>query len=418
VVGVSATSRRVAADDGERKIRWVAGWMPVLNRVRDRLCEEGVFAGRRVAVILPVEPKTAHLAAVLAEAGAAVTVAFPGAMVHDDVAAALAARGVEVFARRGSTREEELGFFAEVLARRPEVVVDDRADVVRLAHTAHPEALGTLLGASEETTSGVVALRAMEADGTLRVPCIAANDARSKYLFDNRYGTGQSAVNAILDATNLLLADKEVALLGYGWVGKGIAARARGLGARVTVCEVDAVAALEAHHDGFDVAPAVEACVRADVVVTATGVRGALGPEAVAALRDGVLLANAGAVDDEFDVAALRERAVACRQVREHVEEIELPDGRSLHVVGAGVVVNLSAGEGHPAEIMDLSFALQALSAAYLLRHGRELPPGVHRLPPEIDEEVARMKLDALGLRIDRLTPEQEAFLQAWESFA
>ena len=406
------------APDGERKIRWVAGWMPVLNRVRERLREEGIVDGRRVAVILPVEPKTAYLAAVLAEAGAQVAVAFPGVMVHDDVAAGLAARGVEVFARRGSTPEEELGYFEEVLARRPEVVIDDRADVIRLAHTTHPEVLDSLVGASEETTSGVVALRAMEADGTLRVPCIAANDARCKYLFDNRYGSGQSAVNAILDATNLLLADKDVALLGYGWVGKGIAARARGLGARVTVCEVDAFAALEAHHDGFDVAPAVDACCTADLVITATGVRGALGSDAIDALPDGALLANAGAVDDEFDVAGLRERAVARRRVREHVEELELEDGRSLHVVGEGVVVNLSAGEGHPAEIMDLTFAVQALSAAHLLRHGGELKPGVHPLPPEIDEEIARMKLDALGLRIDSLTSEQRAFLQAWEAFA
>ncbi len=406
------------APDGERKIRWVADWMPVLNRVRERLRAEGIVDGRRVAVILPVEPKTAYLAAVLAEAGAQVAVAFPGVMVHDDVAAGLAARGVEVFARRGSTPEEELGYFEEVLARRPEVVIDDRADVIRLVHTTHPEVLDSLVGASEETTSGVVALRAMEADGTLRVPCIAANDARCKYLFDNRYGSGQSAVNAILDATNLLLADKEVVVLGYGWVGKGIAARARGLGARVTVCEVDAFAALEAHHDGFDVAPAVDACRTADLAITATGVRGALGADAIDMLPDGALLANAGAVDDEFDVAGLRERAAARRRVREHVEELELEDGRSLHVVGEGVVVNLSAGEGHPAEIMDLTFAVQALSAAHLLRHGSELKPGVHPLPPEIDEEIARMKLDALGLRIDILTPEQRAFLQAWEAFA
>lgn len=406
------------AAEGERKIRWVAGWMPVLNRVRDRLREEGVVDGRRVAVILPVEPKTAYLAAVLAEAGAEVSVAFPGVMVRDDVATGLAARGVDVFARSGSTPEEELGFFGEVLARRPEVVIDDRADLIRLAHTTHPEVLETLIGASEETTSGVAALRAMEADGTLRVPCIAANDARCKYLFDNRYGSGQSAVNAILDATNLLLADKDVVVLGYGWVGKGITARARGLGARVTVCEVDPFAALEAYHDGFDVAPAVDACRTADLAITATGVRGALGPDAVDALPDGALLANAGAVDDEFDVAGLRGLAVGRRRVREHVEELVLEDGRSLYVIGEGVVVNLSAGEGHPAEIMDLTFAVQALSAAHLFRHGRDLPPGVHPLPVEIDEEIARMKLEALGLRIDRLTPAQEAFLRGWEAFA
>src|SRR5581483_8193771 len=212
------------AAEGERKIRWVAEWMPVLNRVRDRLRADGTVTGRRLAVILPVEPKTAYLAAVLAEAGAEVSVAFQGVMVHDDVAAGLAGRGVEVFAQAGSTREQELTFFEEVLARRPEVVIDDRADVIRLAHTTHPEVLESLIGASEETTSGVVQLRAMEADGTLKVPCIAANDARCKYLFDNRYGTGQSSVNAVLDRTNLLAADKDAVVVGYGWVGKGIAA--------------------------------------------------------------------------------------------------------------------------------------------------------------------------------------------------
>jgi adenosylhomocysteinase len=404
--------------EGERKIAWAAEHMPVLNRVRDRLVAEGSFDGRRVAVILPLEPKTAYLAAVLAEAGAEVAVAFQGAMVHDDVAAGLAARGVQVFARRGSTHEEELEFFHEVLARRPEVVVDDRADVIRLAHTTHPEVLETLRGASEETTSGVVALRAMEADGTLRVPCIAANDARCKFLFDNRYGSGQSAVNAILDATNLLMAGKQFVCVGYGWVGKGIARRARGMGARVTVCEVDPFAALEAFHDGFEVAPVLDACTTAEIVVTATGVREAVGVEAIDALRDGAIIANAGGIDDEFSVPKLRQRAVAVRTVREHVDEYVLEEGRSVFVVGDGVVVNLSAAEGHPAEIMDLTFAVQALSARHLLLHGPELEPRVHQLPAEIDEDVARMKLAALGLGIDSLSPDQQAFLETWEAFA
>lgn len=404
-------------DEGERKIRWVSEWMPVLNLVRDRLRAEGTVAGRRMAVILPVEPKTAYLAAVLAEAGAEVSVAFQGVMVHDDVAAGLAARGVEVFAKAGSTREEELGFFDQVLARRPEAVIDDRADVIRLAHTTHPEVLETLVGASEETTSGVVQLRAMEADGTLKVPCIAANDARCKYLFDNRYGTGQSSVNAVLDRTNLLAADKDVVVVGYGWVGKGVALRLRGLAARVTVCEVDPFAALEAYHDGFDVAPLVDACRSADLIISATGVRATIGSEALEALPDGALLANAGAVDDEIDVAWLHTNASDVRLARDHVEEFVFADGRSLFLVGAGVVVNLSAAEGHPAEIMDLTFAVQALSGAYLLQQGRELEPRVHMLPAEIDEEIARLKLEALGVRIDELTPAQRAFLQAWEAF-
>lgn len=405
------------APGGERKIAWVSDWMPVLNRVRDELSADGSVRGRRIAVILPIEPKTAYLAAVLAEAGAEVSVAFQGVMVHDDVAAGLAARGVEVFARKGSSHEEELEFFEEVLARRPEVVIDDRADVIRLAHTTHPEVLETLVGASEETTSGVTALRAMEADGTLKVPCIAANDARCKYLFDNRYGSGQSALMAVLDTTNLLLAGKRVLVVGYGWVGKGLARRARGMGAEVLVAEVDPFAALEAHHDGYEVAPLLDACERANVVITATGVREALPQEAVDRLPDGALLANASGIDDDFDVPKLRARAKATRMAREHVEEFELPNGRSVFVVGAGVVVNLSAGEGHPAEIMDLTFAIQALSARYLLQHAHELEPHVHRLPNEIDEQVARWKLESLGIALDALTPAQEAFMRSWEAF-
>lgn len=406
------------APAGARKIEWAKTYMPVLELVRERLLEDGSVRGRRIAVILPVEPKTAYLSAMLAEAGAEVSLAFQGVMVKDDVAAGLAARGVAVFAKAGSTHAEELSFFEQVLARRPEVVIDDRADVIRLAHTTHPEVLETLVGASEETTSGVTALRAMEADGTLKVPCIAANDARCKYLFDNRYGSGQSTVMALLDRTNLLMAGKRFVLLGYGWVGKGIARRARGAGARVVVCEVDPFAALEAYHDGFEVMPVEEACAVADFVMTATGVRHALPLEAIELLPDGAILANAGGIDDEFDMVALRARATETRTAREHVEEFALPGGRSVFVVGEGVVVNLSAGEGHPVEIMDLTFAVQALSARHLLQHGRELEPGVHLLPAEIDEEIARMKLQTLGVSIGRLTEEQERFRHSWEAFS
>jgi adenosylhomocysteinase len=405
------------AEAGGRKIDWASGWMPVTRRLRDALREDGSVRGRRIAVILPVEPKTAFLAAALAEAGADVAVAFQGVMVHDDVAAGLAARGVAVFARRGSSREEELEYFGRVLERRPEVVIDDRADVVRLAHTTHPEALETLLGASEQTTSGLATLRAMEADGTLSVPVLAANDARCKHLFDNRYGSGQSTLMAILDSTNLLLAGKTLCVVGYGWVGKGIARRARGLGARVVVAEVDPFAALEAYHDGFEVMPVDEACAVADVVMTATGCRDALPLAAIERLGDGALLANAGGIDDEFDVGALRERALEVREARPGVTELVLAADRSVFVVGGGVVVNLSVGEGHGAEIMDLSFGIQALAARHLLEHAAELRPGVHPVPAGIDEQVARWKLEALGLRIDRLTPAQEAFLATWRPF-
>lgn len=403
------------AAEGERKIAWASLWMPVLNRVREELVDEGVLRGRRIAVVLPLEPKTAYLAATLAEAGAEVTVTFPGAMVQDDVAAGLAARGVEVLARSDSSHDDELGFFSQALARRPEVVIDDRADVIRLAHSTHPEVLESLVGAAEETTSGVLALRAMEDEGILRVPCIATNDARCKYLFDNRYGSGQSTVAAVLDATNLLLAGKTLLVVGYGWVGKGIARRSRGLRARVVVAEVDSFAALEAYHDGFEVLPVREACEQADFVLTATGCRDALPIEAIARLNDGAVLANAGGVDDEFDLEKLRGEALEERQARPDVVEFVLDPGRSVFVVGEGKCVNLTAGEGHGIEIMDLTFAAQALAARHLLLHAGEMSAGVHPLPPEIDERVARTKLEALGVPIDRLTPAQEAFLTGWE---
>jgi adenosylhomocysteinase len=403
------------APAGSRKIDWAASWAPVMNRIRDRLIEEGSVRGRRIGVILPVEPKTAYLAVILAQAGAQVTLAFVGSMVQDDVAAGAAERGIEVFARSDSTPEQEREQYTEVLARRPEVVIDDRAELIRMAHTTHREALDHLLGASEETTTGVVALRAMEAQGILEVPCMAANDARCKYLFDNRYGTGQSCVQAVLDSTNLVMAGKTLVVVGYGWVGKGVARRARGMGARVIVTEVEPFAALEAYHDGYAIAPLLDACEQADIVMSCTGVREAISQEAIDRLRDGAILANTGAVDDEFDMAKLRARALDEREVRPNVVEYQLDEGRSVYVVGDGKVVNLTAGEGHPVEIMDLTFSVQALSARHLLLNADKMEPKVHVLPPEIDQEIARNKLDALGLRIDRLTPAQEEFLRSWE---
>jgi adenosylhomocysteinase len=403
------------APAGSGKIDWAASWAPVMNRIRDRLIEEGSVRGRRIGVILPVEPKTAYLAVILAQAGAQVTLAFVGSMVQDDVAAGAAERGIEVFARSDSTPEQEREQYTEVLARRPEVVIDDRAELIRMAHTTHREALDHLLGASEETTTGVVALRAMEAQGILEVPCMAANDARCKYLFDNRYGTGQSCVQAVLDSTNLVMAGKTLVVVGYGWVGKGVARRARGMGARVIVTEVEPFAALEAYHDGYAIAPLLDACEQADIVMSCTGVREAISQEAIDRLRDGAILANTGAVDDEFDMAKLRARALDEREVRPNVVEYQLDEGRSVYVVGDGKVVNLTAGEGHPVEIMDLTFSVQALSARHLLLNADKMEPKVHVLPPEIDQEIARNKLDALGLRIDRLTPAQEEFLRSWE---
>jgi adenosylhomocysteinase len=403
------------APEGRRKIKWASTWAPVMTMVRDQLIREGSVRARRIGIILPIEPKTAYLAAILAEAGAHVSLACPAALTSDEVAAGLADLGVEVFARSDSTRDEERRHYEQVLSRRPEVVIDDRAELIRMAHSTHRDALDDLKGASEETTSGVVALRAMERDGSLKIPCIAANDARCKYLFDNRYGSGQSTVTAVMDSTNLLVAGKVVLVVGYGWVGKGIARRLRGMGARVEVSEVDAFAALEAYHDGFEVAPKEEACGRADIVMTATGCRGALGERELSCLRDGTVLANTGGIDDEIDMEWLRREAVQQREVRKKVVEFRLTGRRSVYVIGDGRVVNLSAGEGHPVEIMDLTFAVQALAAVHLLLHAHEMKAGVHLLPGEIDERIARNKLAALGVGIDELSPEQDRFLSSWE---
>ncbi|HLH46432.1 MAG TPA: adenosylhomocysteinase [Acidimicrobiales bacterium] len=403
------------APEGDAKIDLVAAWAPVLSGIAAQLAADGSVAGRRIGIILPIEPKTAYLAVMLADAGAEVALAAPGALTRDDVAAAVAGRGVATFARSDSSPDDEERFYAEVLARRPEVVIDDRAELVRMAHTTHREALPTLIGASEETTTGVVKLRAMQRAGALEVPCIAANDANCKHLFDNRYGTGQSSVTAILDSTNLQLAGKRVLVIGYGWVGKGVAARAAGLGARVTVSEVNPFAALEAIHEGYAVAPVREAAARSDVVISATGVPSSLPAEAIERLPDGALLANAGAVDDEIDVAWLRRHSTAAREARPSVEEFVLPSGRSVYLVGDGKVVNLSAGEGHPVEIMDLTFAVQALSARHLLLEGAGMAPGVHPVPEAVDRAVADAKLASLGVRLDQLSQEQSEHFVTWQ---
>ncbi|MEZ5170016.1 MAG: adenosylhomocysteinase [Acidimicrobiia bacterium] len=389
------------APTGETKIAWAADRAPVMATMRDRLRTTGDVEGRRIAVVLPIEPKTALLARILAESGAEVSITSPPSMVHDDVAAALSAGGVEVLARRNMSTDDEQRYHGMLLDRRPEVIVDDRADLITLAHTSRTEALDDLIGATEQTTSGIEVLTRLDAEGTLRVPVIAGNDARCKHLFDNRYGSGQSVIAAVLDRTNLLMAGANVVVVGYGWVGRGVARVAAGMGARVTVTEVDPVAALEAHHDGFEVATVLDACGSAEFVITCSGVHGALSPEAIDRCPDGVVLANAAGIDDEFSVPDLAARASTQRRVRPEVDEYEMPDGRSVFVVGGGHCVNLSAGEGHPVEIMDLSFAVQGLAAAHLARHGGEMTPGLHALPTSIDDQIARDKLAALGISID-----------------
>jgi adenosylhomocysteinase len=407
------------APDGHRKIDWAAEHSPVLNSVRDEFLKDGTFEGLGVGVALPIEAKTAYLTVVLAEAGADVAVASPGPFfVQDDVAAALAERGVTVFASSENDPEDADRELERVIDGATDdkeaVFIDDRAGLVRLAHTTRRDLLGRIRGASEETTSGVAKFRAMEREGILEFPVIAANDARCKYLFDNRYGTGQSTLTAIMQNTNLMVGGKRLVVLGYGWCGKGIARYAAGLGARVSVCEIDPVRGLEAYADGFDVLPAIEAAEVGEIFVTATGSTDVLTAQHFERMRDGAILANAGGVDVEIDVDGLWSAATGTRGVRRNVEEFTMRDGRRLYLVGRGMVVNLTAGDGHPVEIMDLTFAIQALCAYRLANEHASMENRVHLLPREIDDVVARTKLDAVGMGVDALTPEQEEFLAGW----
>ena len=407
------------APEGHKKIDWAADHSPVLNTVRERYLEDGTFEGLGVGVTLPIEAKTAYLTVVLAEAGADVAVASPGPFfVQDDVAAALAERGVTVYASSQNNPDDADRELERVLDRAAgdgeAVLIDDRAGLVRLAHTTRRNLLGRIRGASEETTSGVAKFRAMEREGVLEFPVIAANDARCKYLFDNRYGTGQSTLTAIMQSTNLMVGGKRVVVLGYGWCGKGIARYAAGLGARVSVCEVDPVRGLEAYADGFDVLPALDAAEIGEVFITATGSRDVLTTAHFERMPDGAILANAGGVDVEIDVDGLTAAATGAREVRRNVEEFTTTDARRLHLVGRGMVVNLTASDGHPIEIMDLTFAIQALCAYRLANEHASMENKVHLLPREIDDEVATMKLDAVGMGVDTLTPEQEGFLADW----
>lgn len=404
------------APDGWRKLRWVENRMPVLARLRSQLQSEGWLRGRRVAICLHLEAKTAHLARILQEAGAEVAICGSNPLsTQDDVCAALAETGVRVFAWHGADAGEYRDFILRTVEFGPELVIDDGGDLVNVLHNERADLADGVLGGSEETTTGVLRLRAMAAEGALRFPMIAANDSRAKYLFDNRYGTGQSVWDGIMRATNLVVAGKTVVVVGYGWCGKGVAMRARGLGARVIVCEVDPVAANEALMDGCLVMPALEAAEQGDIFVTVTGCRDALAAPHFQRMKDGALLANAGHFDVEISKTDLRRLARSVEPVRPHVDAYHLPGGRTLYLLAEGRLVNLAAGDGHPAEIMDMSFGVQVLALRYLVDHGGNLPRDVIRLPAEVDEAVCRARLEALGIGIDTLSPEQRAYLDSWQ---
>ncbi len=401
---------------GLLRLDWARDHMPVLAAIRARLVKSGALRGLRVGMALHVEAKTGVLALTLREAGAKVRLASCNPLSTDDsVAAALREHhSLETFARKGESNEEYYDNLNRVLDLKPDFVVDDGADLIHLLHTQRRELLPGVRGGNEETTTGVVRLRAMARDGELKFPVVAVNDSHAKYLFDNRYGTGQSAFDGIMTATNLLIAGKTFVVVGYGWVGKGIALRAKGLGAQVVVTEVDPIRALEARMEGFQVMPIAEAIGQADFVVTATGVKDVVGEEHLRLAKDGCILANAGHFDHEVSRKALEGFAKERRRVRDHVEEFTLPGGRRLYLLAEGRLVNLAAGQGHPAEIMDMSFAVQALGLEYLVANHANLAPGVHELPRSVDEEVCRLKLQAMGIRLDELTEDQRRYREGW----
>ena len=400
------------APEGEKKILWVARNMPICSAIAKDFEREKPFQGLKITLSVHLEAKTAYLCRVLALGGAEMYVTGSNPLsTQDAIAAALVEGGLEVFAHHGCTMEQYEKDLRAALSCGPNIIIDDGGDLVHLVHTEMQELLPGVIGGCEETTTGIHRLKAMDRAGELRFPMVMVNDADCKHLFDNRYGTGQSVFDGINRTTNLIVAGKYVVVAGYGWCGKGVAMRAKGLGARVIVTEVDPVRAIEAHMDGFEVMPMDEAAALGDIFVTVTGCSGVVTREHFLKMKDGAILSNAGHFDVEVDVAGLQALAVSHYEARNNIEGYELPNGKTVFLIAEGRLVNIAAGDGHPAEIMDMSFAIQALSAKYLAEHRGKLTPGVVPVPVEIDTAVALKKLETLGIRIDTLTEEQKAYL-------
>lgn len=406
------------APEGRRMIEWAERRMPVLMTIRRELSKTRPLKGLTVGAALHVEAKTAALVRALVAAGARVAITSCNPLsTRDEVAAALAKDGVNVYAWRGESGTEYYANLGRVLKYKPDVLIDDGADLISLVHTERPELIPLIRGASEETTTGVNRLRAMATDGTLRFPVIAVNDSPTKRLFDNRFGTAESTLQAIMSITNTLIAGKNVVVVGYGFVGRGISSRAKGLGAIVTVVESDAVRALEAVMDGFGVMRMADAARVGDIFITATGNLNVIRKEHMQLMRDGAILCNAGHFNVEIDLKGLSELAVKRRGMLDDIEEFQLKDGRRLYLLAEGRLVNLAGKRslGHPIEIMDLSFSLQALSVEYLAKHGKELENRVHDVPNEIDRRVAELKLRSLKVELEKLKPEQVRYLKSWQ---
>ena len=403
------------APSGQRKIDWVQDHMPVLRSIHEDFRKTKPFKGMRVALSVHMEAKTAYLATVVRDGGAEVFATGCNPLsTQDDVAAALAERGVEVFAWHAATAEEYNRHLASVLKSGPQIIVDDGGDLIHMMHTELRDLIPGVIGGCEETTTGIHRLKAMDAAGELKIPMMLVNNAQCKFLFDNRYGTGQSVWNGINRTTNLIVAGKKVVVAGYGWCGKGVAMRAKGLGARVYVTEIDPIKATEAVMDGFEVLPMKDAAKIGDVFVTVTGCRDVITTDHMLEMKDGAILCNAGHFNVEIDMDGLSEIAVRKVDRRENIAGYYLENGRSVNILAEGRLVNLAAGDGHPAEIMDMSFSIQALCMQYLTQNRGENLPMLNYVPAEIDREVAERKLRFLGVSIDHLTEEQQKYLDSW----
>ncbi|SFD58947.1 adenosylhomocysteinase [Paenibacillus catalpae] len=404
------------APEGHLKIDWASAHMPVLNRIREQFEQELPFKGLKVTISLHLEAKTAYLAKVVKAGGADVTITGSNPLsTQDDICAALVEDGITVFAKYNPDPKEYKELLIKSLETKPDLIIDDGGDLVTILHTERPDLRENIRGGAEETTTGIIRLKAMEKEGTLNFPMVAVNDAYCKYLFDNRYGTGQSVFDGINRTTNLVVAGKTVVVVGYGWCGKGVAMRAKGLGANVVVTEVDAIKAVEAYMDGFTVLPMSEAAKVGELFITVTGNKDCIRAEHYDVMKNGAILSNAGHFDVEFNKPELAAMSTDIRTVRRNIEEYKLKDGRSIYVLAEGRLVNLAAGDGHPAEIMDTTFALQALGLKYVNEEYANIGKKVVNVPYELDEQVARFKLDSLNISIDKLTPEQVTYLDSWK---
>jgi adenosylhomocysteinase len=406
------------ASRGKDRIEWAAKDMPVLRLIRERFAKELPLKGVRMSGCLHITTETANLAITLQAGGADLVLCASNPLsTQDEVAAALVSEyGIPTFAIKGEDEQTYYRHINAVLDHQPNMTMDDGCDLVSTLHTTRTDLIPAIIGGLEETTTGVIRLRSMEKQGVLKFPVLAVNDSDTKHMFDNRYGTGQSSLDAIIRSTNVLLAGRTVVVIGYGWCGRGVASRAHGMGSNVIVCEVNPTRALEAVMDGYRVMPALEAATLGDIFVTVTGDINVLDRHHMERMKNGALIANSGHFNDEINIPALEKLAVRKRRVRDFVDEYTYTDGRQVHLLAEGRLVNLSAAEGHPASVMDMSFANQALGSVYMLDHAKDLQPRVYTLPADIDQEIARLKLQAMNIHIDTLTPEQEKYLSSWEA--